>query len=572
MLDRFVQRFREDAWLYVFTFLISLLVNVRYFFFVRQEVYPGELVYSTISTLFWSGLLTVIAALLLPRILKNIYLGLVVLVSLLLFVFEHYLLSAYKSVYTDSIAINILATNPAEAQEFTAIIPLHFLLVPFVVGVSILMLCYYMRGRLASLVGYVLPKKSLWAVALVASPIALACVSSIPAQYKMYYNNTPAFAYMTPYDRLPQGTLACIKQGREVEAYFNRIHSIDAGDIHNDNTLGRVNVVLVMGESLRRDYMGCYGYRPNTTPLLDSMIKAGDVLMFNDVVAPAPSTVASVMENLTFHRLDAPEVREDCAALLPVLHKAGYFTYWVSNQEAQGAYVQPIAALAATADSTKYIKMRTSTDWDASYDAEILPHTLMLSQRGDSTSIFQVVHLMGSHSLFGYRYPSEYDHFKASDLPPTTAEGHTRPQGEREDKNLIEYLNSIYYNDFVVAQIIKKHQRERSVVIYVADHGVEVHDNPDNPSHCGHPTSARGLKIPLLVYFSPELRRAYPELWAEIASARDNLIMTDLLSHAVCELLGVKSKYANPAYNFFSSRYDNSRERVVSAFGTTISF
>lgn len=569
-IDIFLKRVTEYGWLFGFTLLVSLVVNLRYFFFVRSFPYPGEAVFSSISSLFWATLFTVLVALLPWSWLRKAMVGIVVLISFIYFIFEHYLLSAYKTVFTDSIAVNILATNPDEAKEFTAIIPASFLLTPFLVALGLFILCYVFRGAIASSIDKLLPQKRVLRFSLVLSPIILACCTSIPAQIKLYYNGTPSFAYMTPYDRIPQGTLTCIRQGEEVMRYFDRIQSIDVGEIKQSKDLGRVNVLLIMGESLRRDYMGCYGYQPNTTPRLDSMIRIGDILMFNDVVAPAPSTVSSILENLTFHRLDAQEKQEDFSALIPVLSRAGYYTYWVSNQEKQGAYIQPLAGLAETADSTKYIKIRTSTDWGASYDGDIIPHTLELDKHSGSKSIFQLVHIMGSHSGFGDRYPKQFHHFTAKDLPKLTAEGNERPQGEVEDKNLVEYLNSIYYNDFVITELIKKHQNERTIVIYLADHGVEVHDNPENPEHCGHPTSARGLKIPLMVYFSPEMRRDFPDLWEEIATARNNKIMTDLLSHSVCNLLGVESKYSDEKLSFFSPKYDNTRRRMVSAFGTVV--
>lgn len=571
-LSRFLERVTEYGWFFCFVLLVSLLINFRYFFLIRSYPYLGEFVFSTISSFFWATGFTLLLALIPWAWFRKLFVGMFTFISIIYFVFEHYLLSAYRTVYTDSIAVNILATNPAEAEEFTAIIPPSFLILPLLVVLVILGLCYYFRKPVQSGLAILLPRHRLFALSVVISPIALACCTSIPAQVRLYQGGVPSFAYMSTYDRIPQGTLICISQGQEVMRYLENIRSIDVGEVKQTKDLGAVNVLLVMGESLRRDYMGCYGYRPNTTPRLDSMVRVGDILMFNDVVAPAPSTVASILENLTFHRLDAKEKLETYSALIPVLSKAGYFTYWVSNQEKQGAYIQPLAGVAETADSTKYIKVRTSTDWGASYDGEIIPHTLRLGQKNGADKLFQLVHIMGSHSGFGDRYPDSFEYFKVSDLPKLTAEGLPRPTGELEDKNLREYLNSIYYNDYVITELINKHKEERSIIIYVADHGVEVHDNPDNPEHCGHPTSARGLRVPLMVYFSPQMRSEYPEIWEEVASARSNKIMTDLLAHSVCNLLGVESKYSDVKLSFFSPQYDNARRRIVSAFGTIVEF
>ena len=79
-----------------------------------------------------------------------------------------------------------------------------------------------------------------------------------------------------------------------------------------------------------------------------------------------------------------------------VLSKAGYYTYWLSNQESQGAGLQPLSTLARTADSTRFAKIRTGGDWDAAEDLDLL---LLLGSRAmipggyGAKALFQVIHL-----------------------------------------------------------------------------------------------------------------------------------------------------------------------------------
>lgn len=582
----FSQRFRANfaryAWVVLFLFGLFAQVNIRYFGFVRGGIYPGEAVFTTLSTLFWPLLPVVLASGLMAlsrhrsgrSVVRSIITGglyLWVAVCVFACIVDNYILSAYQSVFTDSIAINILGTNPSEAGEFISAAPWSFILYPTLFAFVWLLFSWLLRGRLSALVQRVLPKReSRFALLTIGGTVASG-VAFAPAQFKLYQQGTPSFAYMVSHERIVQGTLCCLKQAEEVRRGVERLAKIDLGEVKQTQEFERINVLLIMGESLRRDYMHCYGYPVANTPGLDSLVASEELILFSNVVAPAPYTVGSIVENLTFHQLSDSKPWYEFPTLFRALSQGGYYTYWLSNQEKQGAYIQDISAISATADSAKYVKVRTSTDWAASYDAEAIPMLLHLATDSSSTTsgrnkLFQLVHIMGSHTTYDSRYPKEYDLFKTEDLPAETPDGLPRATGGDRDLHLVQYLNSIRYNDFVVSGMIKAVANEPAIVIYVADHGVEVHDNPNNPDHSGHPSSERGLRIPMMVYFSPQMRQLRPDLWETIKVRKDDRVMTDLMTHSVCGLLGVETKYHKPELNFFGAQYDQSRKRVVKAF------
>ena len=51
-----------------------------------------------------------------------------------------------------------------------------------------------------------------------------------------------------------------------------------------------VTVVVVLGESMRRNYMHCYGYPLENTPKQDSLVKTGDLVLFSDAISSAAWT------------------------------------------------------------------------------------------------------------------------------------------------------------------------------------------------------------------------------------------------------------------------------------------
>lgn len=557
--SRLQSSLKTHLWLFLYLMLLPLLVGARYFI-IRGDIYPGEAVFMPISLGMWAALATLLVALMRssPRrgwqALGKVLLILSIVLTLGLFVFEHYLLSSYKALYTDSIAVNILATNPDEATEFMSVIPPSYLLIPLGVGLLLLLMCgVLLRRRLAHKPRH---PRLVWLCYI--TPLVLA----IPAQLYFHYKAN-SYNFMTPIERLYAGTRDSMRNGKAVAEMLAKLRTAEVGQV-SATDLGRINVVLIMGESLRRDYMHCYGYPVSNTPYIDSMVQDGSIVLFSNATAPAPSTVNAVKGNISLHSLESTGDWAEYPTLMSLLSKAGYYTYWVSNQEKQGGFIMPVAAIAETADSTKYIKVRTSSDWASAYDEEIIPHILHLE--GRDRPLMQVVHLMGSHTAFTQRYPKSYDRFTTADLPTLTPDGTPRRKGKQEDRNLAEYLNTIIYNDRVVRDILASFRGEPALVIYTADHGLEIHDDPTSPEHCGHTDAPIGLRIPLMVYATPEFRSLHPDLWERVVAAKDRRIMTDIMSTSICDLLGVRSPYVTDSLSFFSAKYNEQRRHAVNFY------
>ena len=76
--------------------------------------YFGEVIYQTLSLATWASIPTLIIALFPYRWLRKVLQGLTIFAYSYLLLFESFLVFSYSSLYTDSIALNILATNPGE--------------------------------------------------------------------------------------------------------------------------------------------------------------------------------------------------------------------------------------------------------------------------------------------------------------------------------------------------------------------------------------------------------------------------------------------------------------------------
>ena len=559
-LGRYMQRLYRLRFFALLLLLLQMWAVGNYYVGQGRLPYSGEAIYQTLSLLTWTSIPTLFIALFPYRWLRKVLQGLTLFAYSYLLLFESFLVFSYSSVYTDSIALNILATNPGEASAFLENLNYKVFLLPLLMLLVLFVLTYILTRSWGKEVGTSLRRGLLFCGMLVTLPIS--CFVVRPAQLA-----TMSYLYMAPVERIYIGTTSCIADAELLAKYSADARNFNVGAIEHTRDMKGVTVVLVLGESMRRNYMHCYGYPLENTPKQDSLVGTGDLVLFSDAVSSAAWTTSSISQSVSFYTLEGPEKEWYKYPALPlVLSKAGYYTYWVSNQEKQGSGVQPVPTIASTADSTRFVRNRTAGDWNTSMDSDILPLLFDRTKTPAGKDLFEVVHLMGSHTPYSERYIHEKAPFTVDNLPKMLPNGKPTPTDAKRRGIICDYVNSIHYNDQIVAQIFQRYSQTPAIVIYLSDHGQAVFENPERPDYYEHEVSQAGLMIPLMVYTSPALREEHPEVYEQIVAAKGRKIMTDLLANSICGLLGVKTKYYNARQDFFSSEYDNARRRLVQAY------
>ncbi len=259
--------------------------------------------------------------------------------------------------------------------------------------------------------------------------------------------------------------------------------------------------VLVIGESTNRQRMSLYGYPRNTTPKLNKLKDA--LVVFNDVITPRPYTIEALQQVLSFADQQDISAYTKMPTLLNMMKQAGYDITWITNQQTQTRRNTMLTTLSQLADHQVYLNNNRAQNANQ-YDGAVLsPFSDALTSSAIKKLI--VVHLLGTHRKYNYRYPPEFEKFQLKTNAPAWINDDIL-----EEYN--SYDNSILYNDYVVSELITTLSKNpgQSALVYLSDHGEEVYDYPDS-LFCGRnegkPSPAM-YTVPFLLWTSPSYMAA----------------------------------------------------------------
>jgi len=275
-------------------------------------------------------------------------------------------------------------------------------------------------------------------------------------------------------------------------------------DLEFDESSLPSTIVLVIGESTNRQRMSLYGYGRETTPRLDSLRKNGDLLVFSDVVAPRPYTIEALQQALSFADSKSPERFFTDPTLLNMMKQAGYDITWITNQQTQTRRNTMLTTFSQLADHQVYLNNNRQQNANQYDESVFSPFEAALTSSAEKKLI--VVHLLGTHRGYNFRYPASFDYF----TDKTGAPEWLTPDIIEEYNS---YDNAVRYNDFVVSSLIEatRLQGANSLLVYFSDHGEEVYDNPDSlftGRNEGAPTVAM-YTVPFIVWTSERFRQVH---------------------------------------------------------------
>ena len=175
-----------------------------------------------------------------------------------------------------------------------------------------------------------------------------------------------------------------------------------------------------------------------------------------------------------------------------------------------------------------------------------------------------IFHLMGQHVDYKSRYRKEQTEFWAGNYEDK------RPElNAKQRKMLSHYDNATLYNDSIVAQIVKRFEKEDAIVIYMPDHGEECYEENrgficrNHSAAIDWPLAHYEFEIPFWIYCSRKYIRKHRDIYKQIRKAKDRRYMTDALPHLLLYLAGIETPTYQAKYNILSPEYDEMRPRIL---------
>ncbi|MGF1724514.1 phosphoethanolamine transferase [Photobacterium nomapromontoriensis] len=280
------------------------------------------------------------------------------------------------------------------------------------------------------------------------------------------------------------------------------------------------NYILVIGESVRKDYLHSYGFPLQSTPFMSS----APGTLWNGLIAPGPNTYTSVVRLLSNNNGIDVELNKN---IISLANASGIETYWLSNQGKIGPVDTVISTIAYYANNVFFLKKGSYQDVDTA-DSDLLPHLKDILNKKTAAPKLIVLHLMGSHQNFCQRAGDNI-------------------RFDYVNKKISCYLTSIYNTDALLQEInnIARHSGNNFSMLYLADHGLG-HPNHKKNNLKHNPDVKQAYDIPLFMISSDDVTRSY------IERQRSGMHFIHFLS----EWIGVKSSQLNNNYDFFHAGDD----------------
>jgi glucan phosphoethanolaminetransferase (alkaline phosphatase superfamily) len=303
--------------------------------------------------------------------------------------------------------------------------------------------------------------------------------------------------------------------------------------------------VLVIGESSRRANWQLFGYARPTNP---ELWRLQNLVPLTHFITTWPESIAAIPMILTRRK---PDMAWDApwheASVLRAMAEAGYEPYWISNQQAIGEFDSPVSMYAYEADHVEWLN---HASWTApgSYDEDLV-QPLKDALNASNKDLFIVLHMMGSHVKYDYRYPPAFTHWKPTQLSPPG-------EGSSIERARNSYDNTILYTDHVLAQAIGALKASGAVTAlwYESDHG-ELIPTPTCDKEGHGVGTVPEYEIPALVWYSDSYQHDYPQRVANLRANADKRTLSADTFESLIDMAGVTFPGHDESWSLFSPRW-----------------
>ena len=462
---------------------------------------------------------------------------------------ECYYITQYHHPTSAQIIATIVATNPLETREYfgALVIPLVLALLAGL-GVALLAAWRSFKARLrwrglsrigvgcAGIIAMLVPLGVNLVSARAMSAAASASAATPWQDYGQAIEQGFPFGigpriieYRQEWDRMR-------REAARFKAF--QFHAQRAGPVPGQRQI----YVLVIGESSSRDNWQLFGYDRATNPELS---KLANVIPLRRFITSWPESIAAIPMILTRRKpamaWNAPWHE---ASILRAMQEGGYETYWISNQQAIGEFDSPVSMYAYEAQHVEWLN---HASWTApnSYDGDLI-QPLRDAIRASDHDLFIVLHMMGSHVKYDYRYPKSFERWTPTQMSPPGA-------GTRVERVRNSYDNTILYTDHVLAKVIGvlKNSDAVTALWFESDHGEVIPSATCDKEGHGVGTVPE-YEIPALFWYSDPYQQAFPARVAALRAHADARTLSADTFESLIDMAGVSFPTHDETWSLFS--------------------
>ncbi|PWW10270.1 phosphoethanolamine transferase [Mangrovibacter plantisponsor] len=413
------------------------------------------------------------------------------------------------------------ATNMEESTEILTLFPWH----SYAIALLILLLTFYALRRPRATVQ---PKRYVTALCCAFSMV---CIFIAPVQNRLYGG---VFALKDTGYPVVRFVMDVVENNQSVVRELERMQQLamqkDTWQI--TQVAARYHLyVLVIGESARRDALGAFGGQWDNTPFASH----ANGVLYTDYISASASTQKSLGLTLNQVENSKPQYQNNIVTLA---NRAGFQTWWFSNQGKIGQYDTPVASIARHADEMQFLKDGDFEDNQSSQDTSLLSLTAQVLAVKRQPTQFIVLHLMGSHPKACDRTQGRYSTFVTSEETSC-------------------YLQSITQTDTLLRDLYQQLQQsgESFSLAYFSDHGLTFHERGTRNQYLAHDDKFhQNYQVPFLVLSSDDKTH---KVNTTPRSANDFLLFFS-------QWTGIKTQQIPWRYTFHSA--DSAGPRYVTNF------
>lgn len=481
--------------------------------------------------------LTVVLSKVLPAKLNTLFITAIQFILIVIPVFQIIYFIQYGTCISEAAVMAIFQTNPAEAKEY---------LLMNIGYLGIFCTCLFLIVLFSGIYKFNLPqftylKNNQIFDKLSVKLKAFIITAAIAATGYSFYDSLPQAGFMQLTINV-KNYFAALERFNEyhIANYKNLVVEKPQQSFSKPST-----IIMVIGESASRKYMSAFAdTKNNTTPWLLEQKSNPDFLIFKNSYTSKVQTVPALERALTEKNQYNTKEFNQSITVIDIAKKAGYHTYWFSNQGTIDIADTPITLVGKTADTHKWTNEDTAA---LQYDGTLLNY---LKTVDPAKNNFIVLHFMGSHDNYQNRYPVEF----------------AKWGDPSKNEPILNYDNSLYYSDYVLSEIYNyaKANLNLQAMVYFSDHGT-VPDWKRHPDK--NPFAAN--RIPLFVYLSDEYKATYPETAAALTANKDKYFTNDLIYDMMCGIFNIKSPNYDETQSIASPKYKFTRETLRTNLGKT---